>query len=113
MEAISIESAEHYSWGEGCSGWHLMKSEGASVIQEMVPPGKSEVRHFHNRAQQFFFVLSGEATIEADGTRVILRSGQGLPIPPRVPHQFRNDSSSKVEFLVISAPPSHGDRENL
>ena len=113
MEAISIEGAEHYSWGEGCSGWHLMKSERMSVIQEMVPPGKSEVRHFHNHAEQFFFMLSGVATVEANGKIIVLRPGQGVHIPSRVPHQFKNDSSGKVEFLVISAPPSHGDRENL
>jgi hypothetical protein len=24
MNTISINKAEHYTWGEGCDGWHLL-----------------------------------------------------------------------------------------
>jgi len=61
MEAISRKNSERYSWGGGCDGWHLLKSPALSVIQECVPPGGTETRHVHQQAQQFFFVLSGEA----------------------------------------------------
>jgi len=113
MEAVSVKNVEHYVWGDGCDGWHLLKSSGVSVIQEKVPPGKSEVRHRHVKSEQFFYILSGEATIDAGESRTILRAGEGLHIPPREPHQFKNESGRDVEFLVVSAPPSHGDRENL
>ena len=56
---IDKESAPHYGWGEGCDGWHLVRTPELSVIQERMPPGTSEVRHRHGRARQFFFVLSG------------------------------------------------------
>ncbi|MBM2839970.1 MAG: Cupin 2, conserved barrel domain protein, partial [Bacteroidetes bacterium] len=42
--------------------------------------------------------------------KVLLEQHQGVEIPPGVPHQFRNESSSDVSFLVISVPRSHGDR---
>ncbi len=113
MEPANIKNAEHYVWGDGCDGWHLLKSSGISVIQEKVPPGKSEIRHRHSKAEQFFYILSGEATIEAGESRTILRAGEGLHIPPGMPHQFKNESGGDVEFLVVSAPPSYGDRENL
>lgn len=113
MEVVNIKNAEHYVWGDGCDGWHLLKSSDVSVIREKVPPGKSELRHRHIRSEQFFYILSGEATIEAGENRTILRPGDGLHIPPRVPHQFKNESGRDVEFLVVSAPPSHGDREDL
>lgn len=41
---------------------------------------------------------------------VTLRKGEGIEIPPQVPHQFRNESREDVVFLVVSAPKSHGDR---
>ncbi len=113
MEAVSVKNAEHYFWGDGCDGWHLLKSPGVSVIQEKAPPGKCEIRHLHNRSEQFFYVLSGEATIEAGGSRKILHAGEGLHIPPRTLHQFKNESGGDVEFLLVSTPPSHEDRENL
>ncbi|HTY12164.1 MAG TPA: cupin domain-containing protein [Bacteroidota bacterium] len=110
MEAVNLKTAEHYKWGEGCDGWHLAKMPGLSVIQEKVPGGRSEVRHFHNVSEQFFYVLSGEATIETGEKRVTLHAGEGLSVPSRTPHQFRNESTRDFDFLVVSAPPSHGDR---
>ncbi len=107
---ISQENAEHYTWGGVCDGWHLVKSESLSVIHEQMPAGASEVRHYHRAAQQFFFVLRGVATLEINGQRERLSAHQGLQIPPNVPHQMFNDSPEEIEFLVISQPPSHGDR---
>lgn len=107
----SSANAEHYAWGEGCDGWHLVKSEGLSVIQELMPPGTSEVRHRHARSRQYFFVLHGGLTLEAEHVRRTLRANEGLEIPPGVAHQVTNESSEPASFLVISQPPSHGDRE--
>lgn len=110
-DTISINTAEHYKWGSGCDGWHLVKNSELSVIQERMPPGTAEVRHFHHRAQQFFYILSGEAVIEVESRSVVLGAGHGISIPAGTPHRIRNDSTEDVHFLVISQPPSHGDRE--
>jgi mannose-6-phosphate isomerase-like protein (cupin superfamily) len=109
---ISIENAEHYSWGDNCDGWHLVKNEILSVIRENIPPGKSETKHRHEISRQFFYILEGEAVIELEERTVTLSSGEGLEIPPGTVHTFRNDSTINVSFLVISSPASHGDRIN-
>lgn len=108
--AVSRATAEHYTWGSQCDGWHLVKDEKLSVIEEQMPAGASEVLHFHGRAQQFFFVLAGEAVMNVDGCETRLAPGEGLRILPGVPHQIRNESREPLQFLVISQPPSHGDR---
>jgi mannose-6-phosphate isomerase-like protein (cupin superfamily) len=48
--------------------------------------------------------------MEVDGERIVLLAGQGVAISPGTRHQFQNHSPSPVRFLVISQPPSHGDR---
>ena len=111
ISPVSKEAAEHYIWGGHCDGWHLLKNPDLSVIQERMPPGTAEVRHFHHRAQQFFYILSGEAVMELEGRSLIVNAGEGIWIPPGVAHQMRNDSGDDVHFLVVSQPPSHGDRE--
>ena len=108
----SIAAAEHYVWGDGCYGWHLLKNAALSVIQERVPPGCGEVRHFHVSARQFFYILSGTARLEFDGHVATLASGEGLEVPPGVPHRFANAADSEVSFLVISSPTTAGDRVN-
>lgn len=75
-----------------------------------MPSGSAEVKHYHQKARQFFFVLSGEATIEIAGKRQVLHQHEGVEILPDVPHQIFNESQQNLEFLVISQPPSHGDR---
>ncbi len=112
MKALSREQAEHYRWGDGCDGWFLLKREGVHVIEERMPPGTEEKRHRHERARQLFYVLEGELTMRFDGGDVKIAARQSLEIAPGVSHQARNDSSGDVSFLVISVPPSHGDRIN-
>ena len=112
IRKITTDVAEHYVWGERCDGWHLVRSPTLSVISERMPPGTSEVAHRHARAQQFFFVLSGELVLESAGARHVLRAREGAHVPPHVVHQALNLSDAPVEFLVISEPPSHGDRIN-
>ncbi|PCE34346.1 cupin [Burkholderia ubonensis subsp. mesacidophila] len=113
MSAVSHETSEHYVWGTVCDGWHLLKQSDLSVIQERVPAGAGEVAHFHTHARQFFFVLSGTATLQFDGRSVTFGAGQGVHVPPGVKHRFANTSTEEVVFLVISSPPTAGDRTNL
>ncbi|MEQ3624044.1 MAG: cupin domain-containing protein [Marinobacter sp.] len=110
---ISKESAEHYHWGNGCDGWHLVKSSNLSVIQERVPSGCGEIRHFHKHSEQFFFVLAGVASLEVNGETHTLRSHQGLHVKAKMPHQLKNEHSEDLVFTVTSTPPSHGDRVEL
>lgn len=112
-EPISITNAEHYVWGSGCDGWHLLKHSDLSVIQERVPPSCGEVRHYHAKARQYFFVLKGRALLEFSDHVVSFGAGEGVHVPPGVPHRFANVGSETVEFLVVSSPTTVGDRTNL
>ena len=87
---ISRKTAEHYVWGNDCDGWHLVKQAGISIIHECMLPNTSEVRHFHQKSWQSFFVISGIATLGIDGQQEILQPQEGVEVP--------------------SQPPSHGDR---
>ena len=110
---ISTENAEHYIWGEINDGWHLLKRDDISVIQERVPAGGAEVRHYHEVSRQFFYILEGEGTMIFEDHEIVLNHGQGIEIPPQVKHQFKNNSSAEVHFLVISVPTTRGDRINV
>ncbi|MBF9224039.1 cupin domain-containing protein [Hymenobacter ruricola] len=109
----STRTAEHYTWGDHCDGWHLLRSDSLSVIQERMPPGTAEQRHRHARAQQVFFILSGEATFEIgeETTQVVVQ--ESLHVPPGTPHRIANHGPEDLHFLVISEPKAHGDRVNL
>ena len=106
----NTSNAEHYKWGENSDGWHLLKSDSLSVIEENVSPGEKEIRHAHVRAQQFFYVLEGIGQIEVAGELFELTPGHGIHVPPQTPHQLMNNGKEWLLFLLISEPKSHGDR---
>jgi mannose-6-phosphate isomerase-like protein (cupin superfamily) len=108
---ISRQTAEHFTWREVCDGWYLANHpDRLTVLQECMPPGSSEVRHFHRQAYQFFFILSGTATLEINGQYLQLHPDEGAEIPPHVAHQMLNTSDAPLEFLVISQPNSRDDQ---
>jgi mannose-6-phosphate isomerase-like protein (cupin superfamily) len=62
---------------------------------------------------QFYLVLDGRATINHDGLRERLGSGEGVEIPAGTAHQIRNDSTSDLEFMVVSTGRPREDRIDL
>jgi len=113
LSVINKESAEHYKWGNDCDGWHLVKSENLSVIQERVPPNCAENYHYHRKAEQFFFVLSGTATMELNNQVFVIPEQSGIHVPAGAKHRLSNQHPMELIFTVTSTPPSHCDRVEL
>ena len=116
MRVASNHNAEHYTWPSAisehlCDGWHLHRSATLSIIEERMPPNTAEQRHVHQRATQFFYVLAGELILELDGEEHCLPPSTSLTVPAQMPHQVFNRGREDARFLVISQPPSYGDRE--
>ena len=59
----------------------------------------------------FFYVLAGQATLEIEGQVHQLQVGEGLHVPAGAAHRLSNLHADSLELLVVSTPPSHGDRE--
>ena len=110
---VSVETAPHYIWGDDCEGWVLSPSPDLMVIQERMPPRTAEIRHFHSKARQFFYVLSGELTMELEGKTHFVPAMSGIEIMPGAKHQARNNTDHDVHFLVISSPTTRGDRTDI
>src|SRR5437660_8634535 len=109
-QLVSRDNAEHYRWGVDCDGWFLVRDKQLSIIEELMPPGAAELRHYHEHAQQFFYILNGEVLMEINGENILIPAGHGIRIMPGIHHQVRNPSSDAVRFLVVSQPTSRGDR---
>lgn len=110
---INTFNSEHYTWGSNCDGWHLLNSDSLSVIQERMPAGTEEQRHYHVRAQQVFYILSGTAVFECENEAVEVNAMEAFHIKPNTIHKIKNCSLHDLIFLVISEPKAHGDRVNV
>jgi mannose-6-phosphate isomerase-like protein (cupin superfamily) len=103
-------NAAHYQWGTGCDGWYLVQSNNLSIIEERMPPGTAEVEHYHEVAEQYFYILKGEATFELNTEVFVVGERSGFYVPPRAKHRIRNLAETDLEFIVISQPGTRGDR---
>lgn len=110
MKKVDRQSAKHYFWQEICDGWHLLERDDLSIIAEKMPPNTSEDMHYHRKARQFFYILSGQATMRFSNHALLLNTGDGVEIEPGEAHQMCNCSDTEIEFLTVSMPKSHGDK---
>ena len=109
-EIITKQTAPVYSWGENCKSFVLLGTKDLSIKQEVMPPGTKEQLHFHNQAQQFFYILKGEAVFFNEGKYIHLKEQEGIHVSPSQKHFIENRTNTEIEFLVISQPDTSGDR---
>ena len=102
----------HYQWGNGCDGWVLVYTDVLSVKQELMPAQTSETLHYHEKAQQFFFILKGIATFEVENESYTVCAQQGFHIEPGKKHRIINNTAEDIEFILSSQPSTNKDRFN-
>lgn len=106
-------NSEHYIWGNNCDSWILKDSQNLSVKQEVMPPGTAEKKHFHDHAEQFFYILKGEAVFCINDEKWSVKEGESITVLPKSKHYISNESMEDVEFLVISIPSTNNDRIDI
>lgn len=109
----SKKNSEHYIWGSHCDSWVLKESASLSIKQEIMPSGTAEKLHFHEIAEQFFFILKGEATFYINDERFSIKIGEGITVLPKSKHYISNELEEDLEFLVISNPSTNNDRTEV
>lgn len=113
MDTVSkYHPLKHYRWGKDCDGWNLVDNETLSVKMERMPAYTAEALHYHSAAQQFFFVLKGEALFEIEGEKITVGQEQGILVRPGQKHRIINGSEETLEFLLCSQPNTANDRHN-
>src|SRR5437868_3326448 len=103
MQKVSkYESLNHYGWGNNCEGWVFVDTETLSIKQELMPRHTTEALHYHEKAQQFFFILKGIATFEVEEQSLTVHAGQGVHIKAGSKHRIINNIGEYLEFILIS-----------
>ncbi len=61
--------------------------------------------HRHRIQEQVYHVLDGEAVMEIDGERTVVRRDDIIFIPPGVKHAIYNTGMTDLRFIVVTSPP--------
>ncbi len=98
--------------GEGKEWRHLSDAGGltqyGAYLETLQPGGNSSDRHWHEKEDEFIYVVSGEATVEDDGEHV-LHPGDVACWPAGVPiaHQIVNRSQTPCSYLIVGTRVTH------
>lgn len=60
--------------------------------------------HRHRIQEQVYHVLEGEALMEIDGVRSVVRKDDVIFIPPGVEHAIYNTGMGDLRFVVVTSP---------
>lgn len=102
-----------YKWGADCDAYVLVDEPALSVKLEQMQPGTCETLHFHQRSQQFFYVLAGEASMEIADDTLQLRKSEGVLVEAGARHRICNHGTEPLRFVVTSQPAVGHDRVEL
>jgi mannose-6-phosphate isomerase-like protein (cupin superfamily) len=61
--------------------------------------------HSHRIQEQIYHILAGEALMELDGKRQVVRRHDVIFVPPGVPHAIYNTGLKDLTFIVVTSPP--------
>jgi uncharacterized cupin superfamily protein len=87
-----------------------LKNFGVNITR-IEPGGQSSFRHAHSTQDEFVYVLSGEAVMEANDGAQTLGAGMcaGFPAGTGDAHRFLNRSQSDVLLLVVGDKSSNDE----
>lgn len=82
--------------------------QNQSLAEAQVPAGCATQRHYHKRAEEFYFILEGAGDLEIDGETRTVGPGDAVLIPAGAWHTIA--ARETLRFLCCCAPPyAHED----
>ena len=94
-------------WKQLAYGAHL---QGAWNTVEHVTllPGAGVGEHVHDRTEEIYYILAGEAVVRMNGEEHRVRAGDLVTTPIGARHAIRNDAGQDMAFFVVEVFPGAG-----
>lgn len=98
-------------WGETCGQIRCLVEEQDAAAAEVHHVEITDAKlHYHERTDEFYYVIDGRGTMTLDDEEVELRPGLVVYVPRGVRHKARGD----LKVLTVCIPPGvFGDVHEL
>lgn len=97
-----------YNLGSGHLAWrHFGEAGGLATFgvaeETLLPGGQSSQPHWHEREDEFLYVLDGALTVVEDGVETVLGPGDAATwkAGSQVAHTLRNRSDAPARYLIV------------
>lgn len=113
-DASGLGEVDHLVGGSGTCRWKTiingMHLPGAwNVIEYVViPPGASCGEHRHTATEEIYYIISGTAQMQIDGSPLEVSAGELITCPIGTIHGIANHGDEDMRFFVVEVFPGHG-----
>jgi mannose-6-phosphate isomerase-like protein (cupin superfamily) len=80
-----------------------------SLAEATVPPGGETAEHYHPRAEELYYFVSGGGRMRLGDSEASVGTGDCVVIPPGTPHKLWNAGSEPLVLLCCCAPAYSDD----
>ncbi len=75
-----------------------------TMFAETTPPGEGPPPHFHEREDEWFYVIEGCVSFFVDGKWTDARAGDAVFAPRKGVHAFKNNTAQPTRMLIHASP---------
>jgi mannose-1-phosphate guanylyltransferase len=91
---------EECSWGNYRVLDYVQRTLGSSLTKRLhIDAGKSLSYQYHNKRNEIWVIISGEAIVNINGAKQVVESGSVVTIPIGAKHKI--SAATDVEFIEI------------
>ena len=73
-----------------------------ALIEDVLPAGRDTPYHVHEREDETFYIIEGQATFLSEGQTIKATAGSTIFLPRKIPHGFRADTPGRM--LILTTP---------
>lgn len=99
--ALRRDPADIQPWGETCGEIRFLIDERDQAAGEVCQVEITDAKlHFHQRTDEFYYVIEGEGTMRVDDHEIELHKGVVVYVPRGVKHK----AWGKLKVLIVCVP---------
>jgi mannose-6-phosphate isomerase-like protein (cupin superfamily) len=109
MDVQNLQRVRQFTTKDGSQIRELLAHRNSgiynqSLAEARVGPGVTTALHFHCRAEEIYYILSGSGRMRLAEEWREVGPGDAIAIPPGEAHQITNTGASELVFLCCCAP---------
>ena len=117
MTIINREQIAPYITADGSTIRELLNGANSplanqSLAEATLASGQKTARHFHPRAEEIYYILSGQGLITIGAQTRVVASGDAIAIAAGAPHHIENTGAPELRFLCCCAP-AYGHEDTI
>ena len=79
------------------------------MAEARLPVGGQTTPHYHPRAEEIYYILSGQGEMRLGDESCAVVPGDAIAIPPGIEHQITNTGDAILKFICCCAPGYEND----